>query len=306
MMTLMLDGTLADILPRLRERGVDPLLIKGAGTADWLYDVAADRAYKDIDLLVAPDLVPVAVDVLRELGFAPIEPPRSLPTDGHHHAVVVRDRPPHVEVEIHHTLFLLSAPAQMVWERISHEPRTITFAGTDVSVPSAPAAALIVVLHALQHGVSSQRTVTDLRQALERLDLDTWRQAATLAAELSAEKEFAAGLRLIDAGVTLADQLALEDQPVPRQLQLRAMDPAPLALGLERLLITPGLAGRAQLIAKEIVPSPAFMKTWSPIARRGPLGLACAYAWRPIFLAANLPRAASAWRRANRAARTRS
>jgi hypothetical protein len=49
-------------------------------------------------------------------------------------------------------------------------------------------------------------------------------------------------------------------------------------------------------------PPPAFMRAWSPLARRGALGLALAYAWRPVWLVVHSGAAVRAWRRARRSA----
>jgi hypothetical protein len=71
--------------------------------------------------------------------------------------------------------------------------------------------------------------------------------------------------------------------------------------GLVILRSTPGAGPKARLVAREAFPTRAFMRTWSPLARRGPAGMAAAYAHRPFWLARRLPAAYRAYRRARAA-----
>jgi hypothetical protein len=43
------------------------------------------------------------------------------------------------------------------------------------------------------------------------------------------------------------------------------------------------------------------MRVWQPLARRGWWGLVVAYLWRPLWLAAKLPRGLRAWLQVARA-----
>jgi hypothetical protein len=54
------------------------------------------------------------------------------------------------------------------------------------------------------------------------------------------------------------------------------------------------MQARMRVVAREVVPAPAFMRLWSAAASRGPVGLALAYARRPIWLAVKLPAAIAA------------
>jgi hypothetical protein len=63
---------------------------------------------------------------------------------------------------------------------------------------------------------------------------------------------------------------------------------------------THGVRAKAMCLAHELVPSPAGMRYWTPLARRGWVGLTAAYLWRPIYLLVHAPAALVAWRRAHR------
>src|SRR6185312_6133779 len=153
-------------------------------------------------------------------------------------------------------------------------------------------------LHAQQHGVTARRPMTDLARALERVPEATWRRAALLAAELHAEGRFAAGLQLLPAGRDLCRALGFTDAAAsPRA-------PAPegnLGRGIEDLIRTRGARGRIIFLAGRLVPSTAYMRASSPLARRGGLGIAAAYAWRPFDLLGRLPAGLCTWLGARRA-----
>jgi hypothetical protein len=295
MYVLALDAALAEAVQMLDARGVQSILLKGVGTARWLYDHPHERPYGDIDLLVPPSQFESASDTLQQHGFRLPELSRVA-----HHEVLVRGR---ISIELHRTLMLLSAPEDLVWQLLSINSQRIDVGGVAVRVPSTTAAALIVVLHAIQHGRERSKPMQDLEQAVQRVDFATWQRAATLSSKLGAEPIFAAGLRLTPVGVELADRLQLPVQPVSRLIHLRAMTPPDTAGGIERLVTTPGLAPRLAQVAHELIPSPAFMRIWKPMARRGRLGLTCAYIWRPFWLVVKLPEGIRAWRQASRNAR---
>jgi hypothetical protein len=57
---------------------------------------------------------------------------------------------------------------------------------------------------------------------------------------------------------------------------------------MNRLLEMDGTTTRARYVASRAFPSPAAMRAWSPLARRGRFGLAAAYVWRVPWLATRL------------------
>jgi hypothetical protein len=297
---LTLDLALSEIVGVFDERGIRAMLLKGPAFAHWLYEDPYERSYGDVDLLVAPEQLAVAGAVLAECGFAPGEDDWRLEERADHHEKWVRGGKRPAFVELHHTLCLLSAPPSLVWRRMSEDARTIEVAGARVEIPAPTASALVVALHATQHGVADATHMRDLREALARVDLETWRAAASLAFELGAEEAFAAGLRLDPRGCELADRLGLPAVTDSRVLRLRATTPPAVALGIERLVSTPGAIARARMLVAELFPSSGLLRALYPVARRGRLGLMAAYVYRPVDLAVKLPPALRAWRRAAR------
>ena len=145
-------------------------------------------------------------------------------------------------------------------------------------------------------------SLEDLRRALERLPDEIWADAAALAAEVDATTAFAAGLRLLPKGANLAERLGLSTA-LTTLVAMRAATAPVVSEGLMSLAATPGLVAKMRLIAREVAPTSAYLRTHFPFARRGRLGLALARVWRPIWLLLHLGPALLAIRRARRASR---
>lgn len=299
---LSLDAALEEVAGAFAAGGVRPLLLKGPAFARWLYDDPSERTYVDLDLLVAPDEFEPARQTLGRCGYEPIAQ-RAHAHQREHHETWIRHRPPAV-IELHHTIFLLEAPPPLVWQRFAQRTETVVVGAVEVRVPGPGASALLVALHALLHGVGQPKPLRDLEQALDRLELSVWLDAAALARELGGEEAFAAALRLTARGGALAASLGLTEQPAPRAIRLLASTQEP-GIAIERLLATTGLRGRLRVVAFTLAPSPRFMRVRYGLARRSRRGLAIAYLLRPFELAVKLPEAMSAWLSAARSARRR-
>ena len=292
--TLALDAIAGRLVRELREEGIRALVLKGPSIARLVYGDAAHRTHDDIDLLVAPaDLAPTG-DALRARGFAPAA------ASANAQAWIRRDDG--VTADIHTSIVGIGASAEAVWGAFAAAPATLRLGGEDVEILAPPALALHIALHAAQHGVEAGKALLDLTLALERLEESVWREAAELAARLDALPAFAAGLRLVPAGAELAAQLDLP-RSSRADVLLRARSAPITALGVQRLAATRGVGNKLRLVAREVAPSAAFMRAVYPLARRGPLGLAATYAWRPLWLLWHAGPAVRAVRRARRESR---
>lgn len=291
------DATLAEVAAALQADGVRPLLIRGPAVARWLYDDVRERPYGDLDLLVDPALWDAAGETLGGLGFR--DTSVALRADERHpnesHWERLRDR--HVTVDLHHSLSLVGVRPDVAWAELTADMRTITVAGVSIDVPSHAAHLVILALHAAHHGVEQRKPLGDLRRSIDRVDRDTWREAALLGTRLHAAGAMREGLKLVEGGSELAEQLGLT-RGATRLIRLHARTPPPTSSGIERLLRTRGTRARLALIAGRFAPSPAYMRQWKRLARRGPVGLALAYLWRPFWLLWHVPGGAAAWLRA--------
>jgi Uncharacterised nucleotidyltransferase len=285
---LVLEAATAEVAGALAADGIRSVLLKGPAVARWLYAEDPTRSSVDVDLLVAREKSSAAGSTLKRLGF------RRAHASGH--AEVWGRQRDGVVVDLHSSLVGIP-PGAPAWEVLSASTEEMQIGGRGIVVLSPPARAFHVVLHAAQHGVNDERSVTDLDRALARVGADEWQEAAALARKLDAEDAFAAGLRLLPHGQEEAAQLGLSER---RSLEtaVRAEGAPAGVLGIYRFVKTPGIRPRLRLLADEVFPSPGFLRAVSPLARKGRVGLLAAYAWRPFWLLSRLGPAYRAWRRA--------
>jgi hypothetical protein len=160
---------------------------------------------------------------------------------------------------------------------------------------------LFITLHAATSGPFAVKPLADLDRALERLPDETWSGAYDLAVRLDALPRFVAGLAMRPRGSELLDRLGIDYRTdVPSAMLVLGIPP--VAEGIERLSTTRGFRARIRLLARELVPTPAFMRAWSPLADRSNFGLALAYGYRPFWLLLKLPVAVRTHGRARRVA----
>lgn len=282
----------------LNEVRVDSIVLKGPVLGRTLYDRAELRPYVDSDLLVAAHNSEVASSTLAAIGFRP-EPADLLPGDPPLYARSWRRDG--AIVELHDTLVGAGVSPGELWAVLVTRTEPMELRGSEIAVLDEPARALHVALHAAQHGMAWGRPLEDLRRALERIPEASWQRAAALADRLAAAEAFAAGLRLRSEGRVLAARLGLSEV-ASVEVALRAASAPAAAKGFERFTRIPGAHRKALLLIHKLFPAPAFMRAWSPLARRGRLGLATAYAWRPLWLVGKLASGLRAWAGVRRSA----
>jgi Uncharacterised nucleotidyltransferase len=299
---MAVDAVSANVVSALRQAGIASLLLRGPAIARWLYADGETRAYRDVDLLVEPERQADAEAVIaglglvhRQAGFAPGE--------SVDHASEWLCRRPSVVVDLHRRIEGVRADPAELWAALSSGSQRIDVAGETAEAPGEPALALIVALHAAHHGFRGSKHVEELRRALERADFETWQEALRLAARLEAVPSLAAGLRLLPEGAAVAERLRLPHDSDPATA-LRAASAHSTAIGFARLAATPGMRAKLALAARKLVPTPAFMRHWSRLARRGRTGLVMAYLWRPVWVLLHLVPAGIAWMRARRSRRS--
>jgi SAM-dependent methyltransferase len=310
--TLMLDAAAVECVSALRTEGIRAILLKGPVTARWLYADEGTRDYADIDLLVARLELARALQILERLGYRDTQCGRSPnETPPHARALALEPAsgsesaarfPAGLSVDLHWSFHGIGASDEEFWAAVTQSAQQIRIAGTQVDVPDEPMRALLLALHAATEGAVAGQRLADLDRGLDRLPDETWRTAHELALRLDATPRFLAGLAMRPLGAKLIDRLDLEGD-VDVVSALRAAGVPPVAGGLERLRTTRTLRGRTHLLIRELVPTRAFMRTWSPLGAHGGAGLALAYVYRPIWLLFKLPAAVRAHAHARRGAR---
>lgn len=279
---LALEALAVEVTIAFERSGIASILLKGPAVIRWLYPATTDRYSVDVDLLVAPADLARAEATLAQLEFEPFEPRR----DDKHARSWVRPRDA-LPVDLHRSIVGVGVNDENAWEVLSGVTEQLEVCGATLSVLQAHGRALHLALHAAQETPDKEQALRDLSRGLELLELKVWRQARVLAVQLDALPGLGAGLRLLPEGDTVARELQLPKR-VTTEIALRAGGAPDLSLGLNRLLEMDGTTTRARYVASRAFPSPAAMRAWSSLARRGHFGLAVAYVWRVPWLATRL------------------
>lgn len=296
---LRVDAATAEVMRALAAEDMASVLLKGPALAAWLYTPDEPRAYRDCDLLVAPEDFDATLAILESLGFLRLFDDGELPAWWQAHAVEGWRALDGVTVDVHRAIPCLGVTAAEAWPILTAKTRSMTVANATVAVLDLPARALHVALHAAHHGAKVGRPLEDLDRAVAQLGEPLWRAAAGVAERLDALAGLRAGLCLTPAGRELATRLRLTAQPSVAA-RLQATTPPPVALGLEQLARADGLRARWSIVRAKVVPPASYVRRWHPIASRGHAGLAFAYLYRPLWILRSTPRALRAWRQARR------
>jgi len=301
MRTLRVDAMTAEVVRALGSAGCRSILLKGPSFRRELYDAGSPRPYVDSDLLVSPADLERAGAAVAALGFRMVMDHRDHASVSEPHAQEW-ERDGRKNLDLHWRIAGVGVPAEDAWETLLAHAVPIAIGGATGETLDRPGLALLVGLHAANHGRARERSLDDLERALERFDAHEWSEAARLAAELGASEAFAAGLRLSEGGSRLAEVLALPAPGSARRRLLHA-SPPPGSFGLLRILESGTLRERARALRAELLPAPALMRTRDERAARGGAGLAFAYVERVASRAWHLPAAVRAVGRSRRAAR---
>jgi Uncharacterised nucleotidyltransferase len=294
-LTVEVDAVTVEVVGAFAGEGIDTVVLKGPVLAWWLYPGEV-RPYVDSDLLVAPDDRARAVGVLERLGFAEhcawMPTPLSLDPGG-----TAFNRPGGGTVDLHCQLPGLDGDPDAIWSRVAASAQRQVIAGVELRVPDRDTVLLHVALHAAHHAnMVGGNPLEDLRRAFAVVEEAGWLRALALARAYEGVAAFAAGLRLLPEGEDLACRLGLGEVR-SLQYEIRREDNV-IAEELYALLSADvGIRRKLVIAASDIFPLPDYMRWWSPLARRGKLGLAGAYLWRVIWIIGQAPRAiGTLWR----------
>jgi hypothetical protein len=285
------DRVAVEVVVALGAAGVDALVVKGVAIAHWLYRPGQARGYVDCDVLVAPDRLAAAGEVLTERGFTCERDQTLNPeawTEAHEQVWRRRDGG---AVELHWRLPGVAADPTLAWPVLWAHRATVPLGDAELAVLDAAGRTLHVALHAAQHGLVETKPRIDLATALEQLDEETWRAAAALASEVEAIDAFSAGLRLDPRGAELAERLGVPEPSTKWALLAAGAE----EMGAERVLRwrQAGPRERMRLTWLGLFPPREQMEMFDHRARRGGAALAAAYARRLLRLP---PLAVRAWR----------
>jgi Uncharacterised nucleotidyltransferase len=304
MRMLALDRATAEVVTAFRSSQIATILLKGPAMARWLYAEGMARGYADIDLLIPEERFEEAESVLETLAFTP-HPLETIEGDWERYSHTWNREEATIGVDLHRTLVGVGVRPAELWDVLSRRVEPMSVGGVDVDVLQPGARALVLALHTAKDGPRIGKARHDLGHAIARLPVEVWRDTMEVAEQIGAIGALAAGLRLVvPSGVELAETLGLAAE-APPDVAIRAQQGAPpLAVGIGWLLSTPGRRGKLRLIARKLFPPAGYLRAWTPLARRGRLGLAAAYLWRPLWVLWHALPAVRAWLRVRN--RTRS
>jgi hypothetical protein len=297
---MVIDAVTVEVVEALDGAGIPSILLKGPALVRWLYPRGEGRSYLDSDILVPSEDVQRAERVLVSKGWERLGR-ETIPGDWprHAHNWIRADG---AALDLHFSLGGLRVAPEQVWTVLSERVEPMVVANRTVQVLDLQARALVVALHAYKDGGRIPQALRDLSLALEIVPRETWKEAAVLASRLDAVDAFAAGLERVPEGRILAAELGLPPhRSTPVALRVRGAPP--LSVGMDWMFGTPGWRRKTVLVVRKIFPPRTFLRDWSPMARKGPLGLAAAYVWRPIWVLINAGPALRAWLRARRDSR---
>jgi hypothetical protein len=295
--SILVDRVTASVTAEFEARGIESILLKGPAFARLLYDDTTERPYTDTDLLIQVGDRERAEQALGDCGFVRVDYDEDWVGPAPMYAHTFQRHHDNAIIDLHWRLSGADASPELVWSTFEAHRRRLDVAGSTVTVVDPAASALLIALHNAHHGTGRPRTLTDLDQAVMKLDLPVWAEAADIAVRLGATEEFAAGLRVTYAGEALADWLGL-GHPASVDMWLKTNPSSYGAWMLERVSQTPDLAGRIRIVMQIIVPPRIQMYRFVPLARRGFPGLLLAYALRPVQLLVHSGPAIRDWTRA--------
>lgn len=292
---LRVDSVAAKAIRVLEEAGIPCVVLKGPSIARWLFEPEDARTYVDCDLLVSPADFDMAVTLLTGIGFHPDLEEAQMPSWWREHALTAFHSDDGAMVDLHRSLPGAEVADERLWSTLSASTDEIKLGDLTVRALSESGRLMHAALHAAQHG-GTGRDLEVLERGIDQIGIDVWSAAADLATSLNAMPAFVQGLAMLPAGVELADRLGLDSTPAI-DVELRAAGAAE-ALTFSRLHRTQGLRARTALVWHKLFPPATFMRKWSPLARRGRMGLAAAYLYRPVWVGRRVPSALRAWREA--------
>ncbi|MDX6676284.1 MAG: hypothetical protein QOE31_336 [Solirubrobacteraceae bacterium] len=285
--------------------GVDYLLLKGPALVRLLYTPGEHRGYTDVDLLIAPQHLPAARDVLAGLGYTNYSARRGIEdVAGVVHAEVwarANEDVGPLMIDLHHQLAGTGAAAEVTWRALIARRTWIELRGGRAAVLGPAGLALHLALHAAQHGHGAVMAFGDLRRGVARLPTDVWRDAASLAHEVGAATTFAAGLRLIPSGAALARELGLApSEHAEWDIEHREVRPRG-TFHVQAFAEGAGLAARAAVVRRALLPTREWIIHEHPWAARHRARVVVA---RALHLLRAPAWAAAAWRFRRRARRS--
>jgi putative nucleotidyltransferase-like protein len=146
--SLRIGRELAEILELFRRAGIPVIALKGAHLGQIVYPSMALRTMGDLDLMVRRDQLPMAEDLLGQLGYVPQHDPLEQVDYAHHHHTRPLGKPGAVRIDLHWSIARPTAPFAVDIEGIWERAVPARLAGVEALVLSPEDLILHLCLHA--------------------------------------------------------------------------------------------------------------------------------------------------------------
>ena len=105
---LQIEHQIAGFLEPLRNKGIEPVILKGPALGYQVYPYPALRSGSDIDILIRPEQVEDTLAIFQDLGYSPhVDAHAASPHAFHHVVLLPPDRNKGLAVEVHWRLLFL-------------------------------------------------------------------------------------------------------------------------------------------------------------------------------------------------------
>ena len=275
----------AEVVRGLEAEAVSSILLKGPSISRWLYNGVVERPYSDVDLLIAPDSLSEANEILESLGFD--APPADLTVNQPRAGREWERRSDGGVVDLHPWLEGIGLGPTEAWHEFHISSVEIEVAGVQMRTLNEAARVLHLGLHAAQSGPAERQPLRDLARAIEIVPDERWREAVVLARRLNALPMFTAGLVLDPNGQELLTRMGIEPVMNVRAALMSSSTDRRLvsaALGWEWLSSRKGIVQKTGYVLRKLFPPVSWMKARSDLARKGWVGLCGSYLirWRTL------------------------
>ena len=242
--------------------GAAPVLLKGAGVTERLYEERRLRTYGDVDLLVPPRSLTAAVGAAVGAGWEAMQEFRPGFSETHGHDVHVRRRVGRrfVDVELHWRPGDDPATESLTHARIAAtaEPLRL-WETTEVLVPAAAEQLILLATHLCSDRLKRLSWVEDLRRAAVTASEEEWQRSFELAREIGLGWVLHRGLDYPAAHLGLDRPRPVSPSPPvpPPWGPLRAVEEldARAAPHVGRLVRLNGVRARARYLRDVLIPT---------------------------------------------------
>ncbi len=307
----LLAEELARLLGLLGKAGIPVIPLKGVTLAQSLYGDAALRICFDIDILVPPNTVPEALDLIRASGYRDdFREPffRDLVMRyGRHYDVVREDRVFSYLLELHWNLVHNSSRNDEAIKDVWAEARPKTFFGAPAFCLSPEWEFLYLSIHAADHAWRNLKWLTDIHQVASSASVD-WQMVMKKAEHL--ELDLVVRQTLTACSLLLGTPMPEGYSPTALPAKVRLFPAAPFPAETVQTVLFPvhvlrrpldKLRCLAKIVLIPCLTDRDFLRLPSSLSflyyPLRPMRLTCKWSWRLLKLGfANFIRMLGFWR----------